>query len=207
MSPLKSHLSLTSAGLGSRLASLADALEDLLTVLVQLQLGDDDLGGVDADGHALAVGLLADDTLDVDDVFETVDGGDLALATLVGAPDDGDLVVLADGNSADLPGVRRKILFFLQSVSRAVSCLPATQWSSFRVGCSAAGKNLVQAYVVLLTQFLAQRSAHNHSTLAGRSAEVRLARLPARARDSYPPELVSIYPIAVSMPLRIPRSS
>jgi len=97
---------LSRLGLGSRLPTLADALQDLLAVLVQLQLGDDDLGGVDADWHALAVGLLAVDALNVDDVFETVDAGDLALATLVGAPDDGDLVVLADGNCADLPGVR-----------------------------------------------------------------------------------------------------
>lgn len=50
----------------------------------------------------MTVGLLAADTLDVHDVFETVDGGDLALATLVGAPFDDDLVVLADGNGADL---------------------------------------------------------------------------------------------------------
>lgn len=91
-----------SLGLGSRLTTLADALEDALTVLVELQLADDDLGGVDADGDALAVGLLADDTLNVDDVFETVDAGDLALTALVGATDDGDLVVLADGQSADL---------------------------------------------------------------------------------------------------------
>lgn len=31
-----------------------DALQNVLTVLVELQLGDDDLGGVDADGHRLA---------------------------------------------------------------------------------------------------------------------------------------------------------
>ena len=57
---------------------------------------------MDADGDALAVGLLAGDALDVDDVFETVDAGDLALAALVGASDDGDLVVFADGDGADL---------------------------------------------------------------------------------------------------------
>lgn len=44
------------------LTTLGDALEDLLTVLVELELGDDDLGGGDGDGDALAVGLLADDT-------------------------------------------------------------------------------------------------------------------------------------------------
>ena len=42
-------------------AAGALALEDLLTVLVELELGDDDLGGSDRDGDGLAVGLLADD--------------------------------------------------------------------------------------------------------------------------------------------------
>lgn len=57
---------------------------------------------MDAKGNALAVGLLPNDTLDVDGVLETVDAGDLALTTLVGAPDDGDLVVLANGDCSDL---------------------------------------------------------------------------------------------------------
>lgn len=52
----------------------------------------------------MTVGLLACDTLDVDEVLETVDGGDLALTALVGATDNGDLVVLADGEGADLVG-------------------------------------------------------------------------------------------------------
>ena len=90
--------------LGGSLTTGLDAFQDALTVLVQLQLGDDDVAGVDAEGHALAGGLLAGDTLDVDDVLETVDGGDLALLVLVGAADNEDLVVLPDGDAADLFG-------------------------------------------------------------------------------------------------------
>ena len=41
-------------------AAGALALKDLLTVLVELELGDDDLGGSDGKGNGLAVGLLAD---------------------------------------------------------------------------------------------------------------------------------------------------
>lgn len=67
-----------------------------------MELGDDDVGGGDTEGNALAVALVADNTLNVDNPLETVDGGDLALTTLVGATDDGDLVVLADGDGADL---------------------------------------------------------------------------------------------------------
>ena len=90
--------------LGPELAADLGAGQDVLAVLVELELGDDDVGGVDAQGHGLAGGLVAGDALDVDDVSEAVDGGDLALAALVGAADDGDLVVLADGDAADLLG-------------------------------------------------------------------------------------------------------
>lgn len=93
-----------SLGLDAELAADLDALKDGLTVLVKLELVDDDVGGVDAEGDGLAGGLLAGDALDVDDVLEAVDGGDLALAALVGATDDGDLVVLADGDGANLLG-------------------------------------------------------------------------------------------------------
>ena len=57
---------------------------------------------MDAEGNALAVGLFADNTLDVDGVLETVDAGDLALTTFVGTTDDGDFVVFADGDGSDL---------------------------------------------------------------------------------------------------------
>jgi hypothetical protein len=88
--------------LGGQLTAALDAGQDVLAVLVELELGNDDVGGVKAQGNALAGSLLADDALDVDDVFETVDGGDLALLALLGAANDGDLVLLADGDAADL---------------------------------------------------------------------------------------------------------
>ncbi|KAL2293424.1 hypothetical protein FJTKL_05334 [Diaporthe vaccinii] len=88
--------------LGTSLAADLDALQDGLAVLVELQLGDDDVGGVDAQRDGLARDLLAGDALDVDHVLETVHGGDLALLVLVGAADDLDLVILADGDAADL---------------------------------------------------------------------------------------------------------
>lgn len=130
-----------SLALGSRLTALADALQDALTVLVELQLADDDLGGVDADGDALAVGLLADDTLDVDDVLKTVDASDLALTALVGATDDGNLVVLADGQSADLPSVR-----YTHSKHNPFPFFTVQFWvfcrsKGFRVGQAIVGKN------------------------------------------------------------------
>ena len=89
-------------GLGNLVAAGLDAGQNVLTVLVQLELGDDHVAGMDAEGHALAASLVAGNTLDVDDVFEAVDRGDLALLVLVEAADDRDLVVLADGDAPDL---------------------------------------------------------------------------------------------------------
>ena len=92
---------------------------------------------MDAQRHTLAGGLLAGDTLDVDDVLETVDGGDLALLVLVRATDDEDLVVFADGDAADLLTKTLSVNWlWLQGVE-------------------------VIAYVVLLTQLLAERGAHD----------------------------------------------
>ena len=95
---------LLALGLLQEVAATLDALEDALAVLVELELGDDDVGRVDAQWHALARHLLTRDSLDVDDVFQTVDGRDLALLVLMGATDDGDLVVFSDGYAADLVG-------------------------------------------------------------------------------------------------------
>lgn len=84
------------------LATILDALQYVLTVLIKLQLGDDDLRRVNADGYRLARGLVLGHALDMDDVFETVDRCDLSFAALVRASDYEDLVVFADGDRSDL---------------------------------------------------------------------------------------------------------
>jgi hypothetical protein len=53
---------------------------------------------VDANERRLAVGLFTADSFNVDEVFETVDGGDLALAAFVGSSDNSDFVVFSNGN-------------------------------------------------------------------------------------------------------------
>jgi hypothetical protein len=108
---------------------------------------------VDAQWDGLAGGLLADDALDVDNVLETVDRGDLALTSLVGATDNGDLIILADWDGADL------ILLLV--------------YRSLETKCAA------KTYVVLLTELLGERGAHDGAANAGWRAEVRLARLAA----------------------------
>ncbi|CAL3962366.1 unnamed protein product [Diplocarpon coronariae] len=122
------------------LAAGLDALQYALAVLVDLQLGNDHLGWVDTEGDGLARGLLLHDTLDVDDILETIDRGDLAFAALVGPSNDGDFIILSDGDRADLE----------------------------------------IAYVVLLTELLAERGTHDRAPDAGRRIVMGLARLSSR---------------------------
>ncbi len=72
--------------------------DDLLAVISEVELGDDNVGRVDAEGNGGTVGLLAVDALDVDDPLLAVDLGDLALSALLRTTDDQDLVILANGS-------------------------------------------------------------------------------------------------------------
>lgn len=90
---------------------------------------------MDTDRDALTVGLLTDDTLDMDSPLETVDAGYLALAALVGATDNCDLIILADGEGADLPDFgSASPLTVLSSASPRFACLFLPPWSSFDMG-------------------------------------------------------------------------
>ena len=66
-------------------------------ILVQLDARDDNVARVDANGDGCTVRLVPLDTVDMDDPFLTVHLGHLALTTLVLAPNNPDLVILADG--------------------------------------------------------------------------------------------------------------
>ncbi len=141
---IRYHLFLLRLGLD--LATKLDTLQNVLTVLVELQFGDDDLRWVNAEGDGLARGLLLDDTLDVDDVLETVDGGDLALTTLVGATNNKDLIVLSNGDGTDLGRVRM---------------------------CYRCAKRTTN--VVLFAELLAQRCAHDGTSNTGWGIVMSLA--------------------------------
>lgn len=66
-------------------------------VLVQLDSGDHDVGWVDTDGCRRSVRLVALDTVNVDHPLLAVHLRDLALPALVLAPNNPNLIVLADG--------------------------------------------------------------------------------------------------------------
>jgi hypothetical protein len=72
--------------------------KDSNTGLVQLELGNNDLGGRDTNGSSGTVDLLARDAVNVDNPLLTVDLDDLTFTTLVGTTNDHDFVILADGD-------------------------------------------------------------------------------------------------------------
>lgn len=57
---------------------------------------------MDANGYGLTVGLLAGHSLDVDEVLQSVYGGDFAFTAFVGSSHNSDFVVFSDGDAANL---------------------------------------------------------------------------------------------------------
>lgn len=157
------------------LAAGLDALQYALTILIELQLRDDDLGGVDANGDRLTRGLLLDETLDVDDVFETVDRGDLSFAVLVGASNNGNFVILSDWDGADLEMAMLDALHLRQ---------------------------MTDTHVVLLAKLLAERCAHDSTSNAGGSIEMSLATLSPRGVEGWKKRSVLCFDI-VKVPLSL----
>lgn len=83
-------------------ASLCLAIEERLAVLVDAELGNNNLRRVNADIDGGSIYLLAGDPLHVDDPFLTVDLDYFTLATLVGATYNLNFVVLADRHGPDV---------------------------------------------------------------------------------------------------------
>ena len=89
--------------LGFLLATLAAlSLEDCLSVLVNLQSDNLDLGGVEVDWNSGTVCLLPLQSLDVDDPLLTVASDNLALLPLVVSPGHLDLIILSHWNASDV---------------------------------------------------------------------------------------------------------
>ncbi|KAH0464148.1 hypothetical protein IEQ34_006934 [Dendrobium chrysotoxum] len=77
-------------------AATSLTVDERLSILVELKLGDHNLGGIDADVNSGSVNLLAGDALDMDDPFLPVNLDDLALPALEGAAHYLHLIVLPD---------------------------------------------------------------------------------------------------------------
>ena len=89
-------------------------LQDLLSVLVNLELGDDAVGWVDGDSNGGSVGLLLGDLIDMDAPSSSVDCNDLSISVLEGTSDDLDMVSLSDWD-------RSLIMFALQVLGQVAT--------------------------------------------------------------------------------------
>ncbi|KAH3677661.1 hypothetical protein OGATHE_000315 [Ogataea polymorpha] len=77
------------------------SLNQSLSVFVQVQFGDDNLGWMDVDWHAGTVGFLFGQFFELDGVFQSVHRGDGSLLALLGTSDNENLVVLSHWESLD----------------------------------------------------------------------------------------------------------
>ena len=91
------HLALALADLHAVLS-----VKDILSGLVHFKLGDDNVGGVDADVDGLAVGLVSGAALDVDNVLLTVALDNLSLLSLEATAQHLHLVIDSDGDGSHL---------------------------------------------------------------------------------------------------------
>ena len=114
---------------------------------------------MDANGDRSTVGLVASDSVDMDDPLLTVDLGDFALPALVLAAHDTDFVVLANGKGTGLNSKENSLI------------------DVRRVGV------VRDAHVVLGTEVLCECRGHDLTPHGRRCGEVRLARLAARRRN------------------------
>jgi hypothetical protein len=129
-------------------------------------------------------------TADVKDVFETVNGGDLALAALVGSAHDHDLVLaLFSIRSGATQGSRMRTSFRTGMLLKLAVRLSVEQAKLYLFTlCFSRSSLLSGAYLrqyILPTRLPAAGPTNRHDDAADAagSAEVRLPRLAARARD------------------------
>ena len=78
------------------------AVEEGLAVLVETQVRNNAIAGVNRDLGLLSVGLLLHELLNVNAPFAAVNFSDFALTVLVGSADDLDGVTVANGDGAGL---------------------------------------------------------------------------------------------------------
>ena len=87
-------------GVLALLGGSALAIKQCLPVFVQLQLCDHHLGGMNGNGHGLAVHLVSCDTLHMDAVLLAVHLGHLALTVAEMAPHNDNLIIPTNWNSS-----------------------------------------------------------------------------------------------------------
>lgn len=77
------------------------SLDQGLSVLVQVKLGDNDLRRMDVNWHRSTVRLLLRDLVHLDSELQSVDGRNLTLLALLGTTGDQNLVLSSDWKRSD----------------------------------------------------------------------------------------------------------
>lgn len=78
------------------------SLNQSLSLVVQVQLVDDNLGWVNVDWDRSTRGLFLLQLLDLNGKLQSVDSGNLTLGTLLGTSDNGNLIFLSDWKRSDV---------------------------------------------------------------------------------------------------------
>ena len=78
------------------------SVKDCLSVFVNLQFVDDDLGWVNSNGNGDTVGLVTSKLLNVNDILATVNLDDLSVFSLVSSSGDCDFIILSDGDRSNM---------------------------------------------------------------------------------------------------------
>jgi len=76
------------------------SVQERFSVLVQLKLGDDYVGGFNANGDGLSIRLVTLHSFDLDFPLLSVHSGHLALTVVVSSSHDDDLIITADWERA-----------------------------------------------------------------------------------------------------------
>lgn len=78
------------------------SLNQSLSLVIQVQLGDDDLRWMNVDWDRSTRRLLLLQLVDLNRVLQSVDGRDLTLRTLLRTSDNSDLILLSDWERSDV---------------------------------------------------------------------------------------------------------
>lgn len=78
------------------------SLDESLSVSIEVEAGDEQLGSVEVDGNGRSIGLVLGHVADLHGELESVDLRDLTLSALVGTSGNGHSVILSDGQRSQL---------------------------------------------------------------------------------------------------------
>lgn len=119
----------------------------------------------------------------MDDIFETIDGGDFAIAAFVGPSDDSDFVIFADRDGADLCEKKMSVSWKgpSESVKSAKSTLYLSRSSLLRGALMIVRRTLEGAEKCALRDFLREEAIPEKILVSRKSDSRSMSKKPDRA--------------------------